>query len=257
VQVDRYLDGDVAATLRLLVNAVQAAGPDAAAVDKRRAHWTAAHDARMEAAAQLLTRTLANSAGENAIDPGLVCAALGNGLSDDAIYVDETITYRGAILNHLNWEQPQSYYRTYGGLGQAIGTALGVKFAARDRTVVALMGDGTFMYNPMLQALAFSRNQDLPVLTVIFNNGGYDAMKKEHHAFYPDGISADHDIYPGFAVTGLNYEELAVPFGGFGRRVEKAGDLEAAIADAQAALADGKSAILNVMTAATGSPLGV
>jgi acetolactate synthase-1/2/3 large subunit len=108
------------------------------------------------------------------------------------------------------------------------------------------MGDGTFMYNPIVQSLALSKQEGLPVLIVIGNNGGYLAMKQEHHAFYPEGDSAAHDIYPGHPVTGFDYESLAGVFGFHGRRVEDPAELPGAIREAQAAVEDGRTAILNV-----------
>ena len=84
-------------------------------------------------------------------------------------------------------------------------------------------------------------------MVVIPNNGGYNAMRKEHHAFYPEGASAAHDIYPGHRVTDLDYAELPKLFGGFGRRVEKADELPDAIAEALSATQNGRIALLNVM----------
>ena len=73
------------------------------------------------------------------------------------------------------------------------------------------------------------------------------AMKKEHHAFYPDGVSAANDLFYGEPITDLDYAELPKLFGGFGRRVEKLTDLSAAVKEGLAATREGKTATLNVM----------
>ena len=98
--------------------------------------------------------------------------------------------------------------------------ALGLKLAAKDRTVVATIGDGSFMYNPITQSLALSAHEELPILIVVVNNTGYTAMAREHRAFYPDGVAAEHDLFYGRMITDLDYAELVRPFGGFGQRVE-------------------------------------
>ena len=45
------------------------------------------------------------------------------------VYVDETTTHRAAIQNHLQWNAPHDYIKVPTGLGQGLGTALGVKLA--------------------------------------------------------------------------------------------------------------------------------
>ena len=71
-----------------------------------------------------------------------------------------------------------------------LGLALGAKLAMKDRLVVSVIGDGSFMYNPVTQSLALSKHKDIPIMIVVFNNQGYSAMRKEHHSYYPDGVAA-------------------------------------------------------------------
>ena len=244
LQAGRFLEGDATATVELLAEAARAKGVDAAKVEERRARWAAAHGKLMDERRSIE----AKARDKRTIDPITLAATLGDVLPDDAIYVDETITHRGALLNHLDYRGPLSYHRCGGGgLGQGLGVALGVKLAARDRTVVSVIGDGSFMYNPVTQSLALSKHEDLPILIVIMNNNGYVAMQKEHAAFYPDGVAAANDIFLGRQITDLDYAELVQPFGGFGRRVEKPGDLPDALEEGLAAVNDGRTAILNVM----------
>ena len=103
------------------------------------------------------------------------------------------------------------------------------------------------MYNPVIQSLALSRHEGLPILIVISNNTGYLAMKKEHQAFYPDGVSAQNEIFYGHQITDVAYEELVAPFGGYGRRVEDPAELPEALGEAMAAVKGGRTAIVNVM----------
>ncbi len=238
-----FLEGDTATTLSLLADAVRAAGVDEAAVAERRAHWAGAHEERI--ASQRAKE--AEEAGRDTISPVALCAALTAAAPQDAIYMDETITHRGVVLNHLGNGSAQSYFRAHGGLGQSLGMALGMKLAVPDRTIVATMGDGTFMYNPVVQSLALSHHESLPILIVVFNNGGYSAMKYNHRDYYPDGVGAQSDIWPGQPITDFDYAETVQPFGGYGRRVETMADLPGALDEAFAAVADGKTAVLNVI----------
>ena len=242
-QADMFLGGNTAAALRLLTAGLREAGVDEEAVEARRARWALEHDKLWES-----NRAIeAEAASQSAIHPCSLMATLGETLPDNTFYVDETITHRGILLRHLRRNSPNCYYRPQGGLGQGIGISLGAKLAARDRPVVLVVGDGSFMYNPVIQSLALSHHQDLPIMIVISNNTGYQAMKQEHHAFYPDGVSSANDLFYGEPITDLDYAELPKLFGGFGRRVDKLIDLPAALNDGLAATREGKTAILNVM----------
>ena len=243
LQADDFLEGDCTATLGLLAEAVRAAKPDAARVKKRAAKWAGAH-AEMAGANKAI---LAKARSKKQIDPVALFAALGDALPDDAIYADETITHRHRLMNHRPYKGPQSYFRVAGGLGQGLGISLGLKMAAPERTVVSVIGDGSFMYNPIIQSLALAKHEDLPTLIVVVNNSGYSAMASEHERFYPGGVAAKNDLFYGKMITDLDYAELIRPFDGYGERVENPKALPAAIEAGLAAVKDGKTAILNVM----------
>lgn len=240
---ERFLEGDVAANLALLVAALKAGDINTDAVARRRAHWDSAATAR---AAE--TRTMLDGArAATAISPALLAATLSELAPAGTIFVDETITHRPAIVRHLQTEGPGSYFRVHGGLGQAMGVALGAKLAAPDRMLVTTLGDGTFLYNPAVQALAFARTNDLATLTVIFNNHGYNAMRKDQEGYFPDGVAAKNDLWLGHPITEFDYAELAKPFGAFGATIETPADLPATLEAAFAALTEGRSALLNVI----------
>ena len=132
------------------------------------------------------------------IDPLALVGALREAMPGDAVYVEETITHAGMLQQHLPWSQPRSFFRAGGGLG----TALGVKLGAPKRPVVALIGDGSFLYNPVVQALGAAKGNDLPILIVVCNNGQYRAMQTRHLHHYPDGVAQEADIWHGVAIDG-------------------------------------------------------
>jgi acetolactate synthase-1/2/3 large subunit len=243
LHADAYLEGDVAASLKLLAKAVQSAPIDAKAVAERRQRSTRAHESYF--AGLLAAQEKARGAKE--VDPLALVSMVGEVMPPDTIYVDETITHSAMLREHLPLTQPQSFFRGAGGLGQGIGTALGIKLAARARPVVLLVGDGSFLYNPIIQALGASKRHALPVIIVVFNNKKYQAMKGGHIHHYPDGASANADLYYGVTIDGPNYDELGSHFGFHGRRVEQPGDLKGALHEALSAVKNGRTAILNVV----------
>ncbi len=243
LHADMYLEADVATTLRLLVAALAAAGVTPAAHEMRYRRWAAAH----EALHALLRAAEAAKAATHPIDPLALLAALRETMPADAIYVDETIVHSTMIRRHLGWNLPQSYFYVYGGLGQGIGVALGVKLAAPQRPVVLLIGDGSLLYNPIIQGLGASRDLDLPVLIVVCNNKKYQAMQNNHESYYPDGVAVAHKLYHGVAINGPDYDQLGSHFGFAGEKVEDPARLKPALEKALAEVREGRTAILNVV----------
>ena len=248
LHIDFYLEGDIAASLALLTAAVKAgAGQDGAgqdaAVSARRQRWTREHEAHV-AALRAEREKAQNGSG---IDPLSLMGALNDVMPAETIYVDETITHSPMLRQYLPQTQPQSFFRGSGGLGQGIGTALGIKLAAPERPVALLVGDGSFLYNPIIQALGASQRHELPIIIVVLNNKKYEAMRKGHVHHYPDGVSASKKLYYGVTIEGPDYAELGSHFGFHGARVEKLAALKGALKSALAATKDGKTSLLNVV----------
>ena len=151
------------------------------------------------------------------------------------------------IRDLLEWDEPHSFFRIPSGLGQGLGIALGTKLAARERPVVMLIGDGSFLYNPVLPCLTFSKDQNLPILIVIFNNNKYEVMRRTHVQWYPEGVSASEKLHYGVHIENPDYSELAKWTGGVGITVDKPAALKDALAKAYASIQAGKTAIVNVM----------
>jgi len=243
LQADEYLEGDVAETLRLLSGALGKV--DAGAAAERMARARAAHEAQRDGRRAFLEK----ARGKSPIDPAVLCATLGATLPENTVFVDETTTNRRVIQPHLNWTGPQSYYSVPSGLGQGLGYGLGVKLANPDRPVVTMIGDGAFLYNPVTQALGLARDLGLATLIVVFNNGGYRAMKNNQLSYYPDGAGKQNEIYLGHPINAPDFAELVAPFGGYGRRVEHVDALAPALKEGLAAVEEGRTALLNVVIA--------
>jgi len=239
----QYLEGHVASTLKLLTEELRSVGTDVDEIKRRRTHFGSLHETWLASIADARKR----ASGNKSITVPLLVQTLQRVLPDDAAFVDETIVHRPLIREHLEWEKPHVYFRSPTGLGQGVAYALGIKQAAPDRTVVMLIGDGTFMYNPIVPALAYAAEQGLPLLIVVLNNKKYAVMEELHNRFYPNGTARKEDDYYGVHLQDNHYERVASVVDGFSQRVEEISDLENAIRNARSAVADGRTAILNVI----------
>ena len=243
LQADDYLEGDVASSLRCLINALSDGSASPTQLDERRARWRIAHDTFLNG----LREAEAKAPRTGPVDPLILCEQLRAVMPKDTIYVDETVTYGTTVHQHLSWNLPQSFFRTPTGLGQGLGVALGVKLAAQTRPVVLLTGDGSFLYNPVLAGLGAAKANNIPILVIVFNNHEYKSMKRNHLDLYPRGVAKQTGIHYGNKVDTFDYAELAKLFGGFGKRIDDAAELKQVLGEALAATRAGKPAVLNVV----------
>jgi acetolactate synthase-1/2/3 large subunit len=243
LNADAYLAGSVPATLDALREEVLLRRGSGAFVDRiaevadRHAAWVERSNALEEKA----TRS-------EGIDPVALAAALREMIDrDEAVVVDETITHSRAVQRHTGWRSPDSYFYVQGGLGQGMAVALGVKLAKPEKTVIYTVGDGAFLYNPVMQTLMASKDNGLPVLVVIFNNKKYLSMKMNHLRFYPEGAAVATNNHLGVDLGQQpELSEFAVPFGMHHEEVSNPAELDLALKRALEAVQSGTTAVLNV-----------
>lgn len=147
------------------------------------------------------------------------------------------------------FERPGSYFASphSSGLGFGLGAALGVKLAKPDATVIATVGDGAYFFAEPLSCLFVQRAHQLPVLTVIFNNQQWEAVKFGTLGVHPDGVAKARGRFPLSELTpSPRFEELVKAVDGYGERVESPAELPAALKRGLTAVREGQPAILNV-----------
>jgi acetolactate synthase-1/2/3 large subunit len=154
-------------------------------------------------------------------------------------------------LRHAPPPVPGSYlaHPPAGGLGWGLGAALGAKLAAPDRTVVATLGDGAYIFSVPTACHLAARMHGIPVLAVVFNNGSWDAVKGATLGLHPDGWAAATGAIP---LSDLQppprYEEIVRAFDGHGERVERPDDLPGALQRAlHAVRVERRQALVNLV----------
>ena len=240
---DIYLEGDVPTTLKDLTAALKATKLDAGIMKDRLAGLEAAHNEMVEKRRELE----AAARKSKPIDPIWLCAALSETMPANTTYIDEVTTHTGLIRDHIRLSQPGTLFTRQGGLGQGIGLSLGVKLAKPDEPVVTLIGDGAFLYNPVLQSFGAGRDFDLPIMVIIFNNEKYAAMQNMHTRMYPDGTAVETDTYFGTFINGPDYVKVIEAFGGYGERVDDPEALPDALRRGLEATESGRLAVLDVV----------
>jgi len=170
---------------------------------------------------------------------------LGEVLDEDTVVVNEyPLDRRFAAFDRAGtyFASPHS-----SGLGFGLGAALGVKLARPQSTVIATVGDGAYFFGQPLSCLFVQRAHALPVLTVIFNNQQWEAVKFGALGVHPDGVAKARGRFPLSELKpSPHFEEMAKAVDGYGERVESPAELPAALKRGLAAVAEGRPAILNV-----------
>ena len=121
--------------------------------------------------------------------------------------------------------------------------------AAPDALVICTVGDGAYMFGNPVSAHYVAHAEKLPILTVIFNNQMWGAVKRNTHEIYPDGFAARSNREPlTYFEPGMRFEKTVEVVGGYGEQVERAEEVPAAIDRALNAIArDGRQALLNIV----------
>ena len=103
----------------------------------------------------------------------------------------KAVTNSGLVYQNVVRTEPGTIASAFApGLGWALGGAIGVKLAHPDRRVVAICGDGSFLFGVPSSALMMAAEMQTPFLTVILNNDGYRASRLPVYELFPEGASA-------------------------------------------------------------------
>jgi acetolactate synthase I/II/III large subunit len=217
-------------------------GADAAVVAQRRAEITARHDAQRAALDQR------EQPEDGVITPQYLVACVREALAgEDALFLMEAVTNYEVVAEHLRVSRPGSLIGSGGGsLGWAGGGAVGAKLAVGpDRTVVCLVGDGSYLFGVPSSAQWVARRYQAPALTVIFNNRGWKAPKHSTLGVHPKGVAAEHDDFNVSFEPAADLPGIAQAAGGaYAANVSDPAELPRVLKDALAEVHAGRSAVV-------------
>ena len=168
---------------------------------------------------------------------------------DDMIILNEL----GLDLSQFEFSHPGSFFgvSSAGVLGWGLGAALGAKLAAPDKTIVACIGDGSYIFGVPPAAHWVSRKYNLPVLFIVWNNAEWAAVSSATRSVYPDGWATRSNSFAFSDLSPtLDMEVYCQSAGGYGERVEDPAEMPAALERALYAVkVEQRQALLNVIGA--------
>lgn len=171
---------------------------------------------------------------------------------DDAIVVTEL----GVDVGAMTFTKPDGLlsHSLAGGLGWGVPAALGAKLAAPDRLVIAAIGDGSYMFANPTACHQVAEALDIPLLTIVFNNGVWNAVRKSTKAVYPDGRASRANRMPLSSLSPApDYEKIVEVSRGHGERIEDPDALPDALERAVSmVMNERRQVLLNVVCAIDG-----
>ncbi|MEW5879317.1 MAG: thiamine pyrophosphate-binding protein [Pseudomonadota bacterium] len=168
--------------------------------------------------------------------PNRLLGAVQQAIGRDAVVIADG----GDFLSFARVGMQCSTYLDPGSLGCiGVGTPFGIAaaLALPSRTVAVLTGDGAFGFNAM--EIDTAARHRVPLLIVVANNGAWQIEVHDQTATYGKVV--------GTRLQHADHAAMARAFGLYGERVERAADLDAALARALAANRRGRPALLDVL----------
>ncbi len=140
---------------------------------------------------------------------------------------------------------------TGGALGWGLGAATGVKLARPDRQVVALQGDGGFLFSQAETLWTMARYQ-VPVLVVVFNNRSYNGPRNRILRGPGEQAQSGRDMTCYLGDPDVDFARVASGFGVAGETVRLPAEVRPAIERALRHTREGKPYLIDAVVARTG-----
>ncbi|HEX6485058.1 MAG TPA: thiamine pyrophosphate-binding protein [Ktedonobacteraceae bacterium] len=135
---------------------------------------------------------------------------LRDGLPRNGIVVADMTMLGYASSQYLPVYEPRTFIHPSElcAIGCGLPLALGAQIAGPDRPVVALCGDGGFLLN--VGELATAVQEQLPVITVIFNDATYTAVKSDQHRRFDSRYIATDLIAPDYVAMAQSFQATGI-----------------------------------------------
>ncbi|MEL6963663.1 MAG: thiamine pyrophosphate-dependent enzyme [Pseudomonadota bacterium] len=132
-------------------------------------------------------------------------------LPEDGILVDELVQVGYVARFAYPVYKPRTFICNgyQGTLGWGVPTSIGVQMAKPNQRVIALAGDGGFMFN--VQELAIAVQRDLPLVTIVFNDGAFGNVRRIQKSQFGNRLIGTDLVNPDFVRLAESFGAMGLP----------------------------------------------
>jgi acetolactate synthase-1/2/3 large subunit len=193
-----------------------------------------------------LDRAALAKAEQTPIDPLFLSYTIGQTLGDECLIMDEVLP-QAQLDAYLRVAKPGSWFPVPSSSGGwATGAALGAKFARPDADVVAISGDGFYMFGTANAAMWAAAHYDKPFMQIVYQNRSYSTGVTGVTSMYPESYAAKADFEGGYFDPPIDFAAEARAWGAYGENVKEPSDLALALKRGLQQIRKGTPAVIAV-----------
>ncbi|HEX9905446.1 MAG TPA: thiamine pyrophosphate-requiring protein [Propylenella sp.] len=178
--------------------------------------------------------------------PMWVSYQLGKLIDDNCIVIDETLR-TPRVREFMPCARPGSYFSNPGSSGGwSPGAALGAKIAAPDRDVIAVTGDGFYMFGTPAPAIWAAKHHNAPFMAVVYTNRSYSTGTTRVGEMYQGGYAAKSGFVGGYFDPPIDFAKEAEAAGAYGETVRDPADVLPALKRGLEQIRSGKPAVISM-----------
>ena len=211
VEVDHHIIGDAKRVLQLINERVE----------------PQTHEAWKDYVFSFKTETEYDTCShENTLTPKQISDTVASICPEDTVVATDVGQHQMWVIQHFHYDYPGQLLTSggFGTMGFGLGAAIGAKVGNPDKTVIHITGDGCFRMN--CHELATVEHYDLPIISVIFNNGVLGMVRQWQNLIYGKRFSQTT------LDRGPDFVKLAEAYGLKGYRATTVQEMEKALDEA-------------------------
>jgi acetolactate synthase-1/2/3 large subunit len=185
------------------------------------------------------------------IHPLWIAYCLEQVIAEDAIVMNEGMSGGWPWMAMADRKVPGTVFTSGGSsLGWGLGAAIGAKLAMPGRDVIALEGDGSFVFARPTSAFWAAEKYGTPFLTIIYNNSQHMATVNSWKRTYANGVGPQRGEFLGTSIDpSPDYAVLVQACRAYGETIEDPAEVPDALKRALDRVHAGQAAVLDIRIA--------